>query len=43
MIGKVKDIIEDEDSAVAMITVSSEDAKRIWGRMGKDVVIAWVE
>jgi hypothetical protein len=43
MIGKVKDIIEDEDSAVVMIAVSSEDAKRLWRRMGKDVVIAWVE
>jgi hypothetical protein len=43
MIGKVKDIIEDEDSAVAMITVSSEDATMLWRRMGKDVVISWVE
>jgi len=42
MIGKVKDIIEDEDSAVAMVAISIGDAKQLWEMVGKDVVIAWV-
>jgi hypothetical protein len=43
MIGQVKDIIEDEEFATAMIQIPKEDAKRLWERMGKKVVIAWVE
>lgn len=45
MIGKVIDIIEDKEFATvvdAVIQISKEDAARLWQRMGKEVVLAWV-
>jgi hypothetical protein len=42
MNGIVKDIIEDDDMARAIIEISLADAERLWKMMGKEVVIAWV-
>ena len=43
MIGKVKDIIEDEDGAVVMIQIPRADAGKLWSMMGKNVVISWAK
>jgi hypothetical protein len=42
MIGQVKDIIEDDDMARAVIEIRLDDARRLWEKMEEDVVISWV-
>lgn len=42
MIGKVIDIIEDDDTARAVIEIQLDKAAQLWPMVGKDVVIAWV-
>jgi hypothetical protein len=42
MIGKVKDIIEDEEVATVMLVVSLDDARKLWKKIDQEVVIAWV-
>jgi hypothetical protein len=44
MIGKVRDIIEldGEAFALAMIEIPKDEAGKLWARVGKDIVMAWV-
>jgi hypothetical protein len=43
MIGKVIDIIEDEDTSRVVIEIPTDKADQLWPMVGKEVVIAWVK